>query len=145
MEISLSLCGKRKEIMKNITTRGAGPQDAKTYIEWLGAASEVNLVDPKVYSYPTCNTLVIEKNGSPVLMNSFHLVSMMEALAPKPGLPPLDEARALKSLFDTVKGASEMSGVKEVWFGCKDETLAKFVEGRRGFERIKFPMFRMQI
>lgn len=131
--------------MKNFTIRAAEPKDSSDYIDWLYSASDVNLVDTKVYSYPTCNTLVVEKNGEPVLMNSFHLVAMQEALAPKPGLPPMDEARALKILFDTVKGVAEATGVKEVWFGCKDETLVKFVEGRRGFERVPFPMFRVKI
>lgn len=131
--------------MKNITVRGAEPQDAKTYTDWLHAASGVNLVDPSVYSYPTCNTLVIEKNNEPILFNSFHLVTMLEALAPKPGLPPMDEARALKALFETVKGVAEVSNVKEVWFGCKDETLTKFLDGRGGFEKVPFQMFRMKI
>lgn len=130
--------------MKNITVRGAEAKDSQNYIDWLRAASDINLVDTSVYSYPTCNTLVVEKNGDPVLMNSFHLVAMVEALAPKPGLPPMDEARALKSLFDTVKGAAEMSGVKEVWFGCSDPRVEKFVE-RHGIERVNFPMFRMRI
>ena len=130
--------------MKNISVRAAEAGDSTKYIDWLHAAAGINLVDPAPYSYPTCNTIVVEKAGEPILMNSFHLVTMMEALAPKPGLPPMDEARALKSLFDTVKGAAEMSGVKEVWFGCSDPRVEKFVE-RHGVERIPFPMFRMRI
>ena len=130
--------------MQDFTVRAAEGKDTQTYVDWLQAASDINLVDKTVYSYPTCNTLVIEKSGDPVLMNSFHLVSMMEALAPKPGLPPRDEARALRALFDSVKGIAEVSAVKEVWFGCSDERVQRFAQ-RHGVERVNFPMFRMRI
>ncbi len=130
--------------MKNITVRPAKPEDAQMYFDWLKAASEINLVDPAAYSYPTCNTVVIEKDGDPVLMNSFHLTLMMEALAPKPGLPPMDEARALKTLFDSVKKVAEASGVKEIWFGCSDERVIRFAT-RHGIEQVKFPMLRMKL
>lgn len=130
--------------MKNITVRAAEPRDAERYADWLTAAADINLVDQAVYSYPTCNTVVVEKEGEPVLMNSFQLCIVMEALAPKPGLSPLDEARALKKLFDGIKAVAEASGIKEVLFGCKDPRVDKFVTGR-GFEKLTFPVYRAKI
>lgn len=120
------------------------------YSDWLTKASDINLVDEGVYKYPTCNTLVVEKRGQPVLVNSFHLVLMMEALAPKPGISKLTEAAALNSLFDEVKCVAEVSGVKEIWFGCKDERLRKFLisgdgKPRYGIEQVPFPMFRRRL
>lgn len=130
--------------MKKVTVRPAELRDASNYTKWLEAASDINLVDTAVYSYPTCNTLTVETAGEPVLMNSFHLVLMMEALAPKPGISPLTEARALKELFDGIKRLAAASGVKEIFFGCKDERLIKFIEGR-DFERLNYPVFRFKI
>lgn len=128
-----------------MSVRPAKPEDAVTYAEWLKASETINLVDRKVYEYPTCHTLVVvDKNDQPQLMNSFHAVLVMEALAPKPNLPPLQEARALNELFKKVKEAAEAAGIKEIIFGCKDERLAKFIEGR-GFERLSFPVFRFKL
>lgn len=127
-----------------MTVRAAQPEDAATYAAWLAEASNVNLVDRDVYEYPTCQTLVVEREGKPKLMNSFHAVIVMEALAPEPGITPLQEARALNELFEKVKQVARDAGVKEIMFGCKDETLAKFIEGR-GFRRVTFPMFGIKI
>lgn len=125
--------------------RDAEPKDAENYSKWLDAASGINLVDYGVYKYPTCNTLAVDdKNGDPALMNSFHLVLVMEALAPRPGLTPLQEARALKELFEAMKKIAKASGVREILFGCKDERVHKFIEGR-GFEKIDFPVFRFKV
>lgn len=126
-----------------MSIRAAQIDDAATYAAWLKEAQDINLVDRKVYEYPTCQTLVVERDG-PVLMNSFHAVLVMEALAPKRGLTPLQEARALNELFEKVKEVAKATGIKEIMFGCKDERLAKFIEGR-GFERLSFPVFRFKL
>lgn len=124
--------------------RNAQPEDAATYAEWLEASEGINLVDRKVYEYPTCQTLVVENNEQTQLMNSFHAVLVMEALAPRPGITPLQEARALNELFEKIKQVARDAGIKEIMFGCKDEQLGKFIEGR-GFERLNFPVFRFKI
>lgn len=127
-----------------MSIRNAQPEDAATYAEWLQASESINLVDRDVYTYPTCQTLVVEKDEQPQLMNSFHAVLVMEALAPKPGLTPLQEARALNELFEKVKQVAKDAGIKEIMFGCKDERLGKFIEGR-GFRRVTFPMFGIKL
>jgi len=124
--------------------RNVKHEDASTYVSWLKEAEHINLVDRKVYEYPTCQTLVVERNGEPQLINSFHAVLVMEALAPKPGLTPLQEARALNELFEKVKEVARSVGVKEIMFGCRDERLVKFIEGR-GFDRLNFPCFRFKL
>jgi hypothetical protein len=130
--------------MKNFSVRPAEPKDAAPYAAWLRAAAAINLVDAGVYSYPTCNTLVVEKDEAPVLINSFQAAIVMEALAPKPGLSPMDEARALKVLFDGVTRVAQASGVREVLFGCSDVRVENFVT-RHGWEKLNFPMFRAKI
>lgn len=128
--------------MKKFSIRTAEPQDAQNYMDWLKAAADINLVDTEVYSYPTCNTVVIEKGEEPVLMNSFHLVLVLEALAPKPGLSPKDEAIALRELYEGVRNLAAATGVREVYFACVDERLQKFIE-RKGFKRVHAPVYRM--
>lgn len=128
--------------MKKFSVRPAEPKDSQNYMDWLKAASDINLVDTRVYQYPTCNTVAVEKNGEPVLMNSFHAVLVMEALAPKPGLSTRDEAAALLKLYEAIRNVAEATGVREIWLACVDERVQKFIEGR-GFKRFHAPMFRM--
>jgi hypothetical protein len=124
--------------------RTAEPKDAQNYFDWLKAASGINLVETEVYTEPTCNTITIEKDGEPVLMNSFRLVLVQEALAPKPGLSPMDEARALKELFDGIKRVARATGIKEINFQCIDPTLEKFIL-RHGFTKSEVPVYKFKV
>lgn len=134
--------------------RPAEEKDAVTCAEWLAKASDINLVDRGVYTYPTTQTLVVERDGQPQLMNSFHAVIVMEALAPRPGITPMQEARALDELFEKIKQVAREAGIREVMFGCKDERLEKFLlekekknknRKKKGFERLNFPVFRVKL
>jgi hypothetical protein len=124
--------------------RTAEPKDAAKYVEWLKAASDKNLFEPEVYDEPTCNTITIEKDGEPVLMNSFRLVLVQEALAPKPGISPMDEARALKELFDGIKRVARATGIREINFQCIDPTLEKFIL-RHGFTKSEVPVYKFKV
>jgi len=124
--------------------RNAKPEDAATYASWLKDATHINLVDHGVYGYPTTQTLVVEHKEQPQLINSFHAVIVMEALAPRPGLSALREAWALNELFEKIKEKARAAGVKEIMFGCKDKRLEKFIK-ERGFEKLSFPVFRYKL
>lgn len=126
-----------------MTIRQAQAEDAEMYAAWLDNTKD-NLLDKDVYQYPTLQTLVVEKEGKPDLINSFHAVLVMEALAPRPGITPLQEARALNELFEKVKEVARGAGIKEVMFMCKDERLQQFIE-RRGFERLNHPCYRFKV
>lgn len=134
--------------------RAAQDKDAELYAEWLAKSSDINLVDRGVYTYPTAQHLVVERDGSRQLMNSIHAVLVMEALAPRPDITPMQEARALDELFEKVKEVAHAAGIKEIMFGCKDERLEKFLlekekknksRKKKGFERLNFPVFRVKL
>lgn len=129
--------------MPNLLVRGAEPKDAQTYADWLQATPS-NLYDPAVYKYPTTVTLVVEKNDEPQLMNSFQGAMVIEALAPKPGLSPLQEARALNQLFQAWRAIAAKTGIKEIYFTTADNRVGNFVEGR-GWERLKHPVYRCKL
>jgi hypothetical protein len=136
--------GEKTTVSKTFQGRTAEPRDAKNYYDWLLAASDKNLVETSVYSEPTTNTIVVEADGEPVLMNSFRLVLCMEALAPKPGVDPKDAARALRELYADIRRVAEATGIKEVLFQCVDPTLEKFIL-RKGFTKVTTPIFKMKV
>jgi len=134
--------------------RTAEPKDAQNYIDWLKAASHINLVSTECYSYPTCNTIVVDKDDEPVLMNSFHLVIQMEALAPKPGIESKDEARALKELYTSIRNVAKATGVREIFFTCADPKLIEFLDNqeknnekrnKKGFKRVKTSVYKYAV
>ena len=126
-----------------MTVRGAGPQDAQTYADWLQSTPS-NLYDPAVYQYPTCTTLVVEHKNEPVLMNSFQGTMTIESLAVRPGLSKLREAAALSELSEAWRKIAAETGIKEIYFTCADERVGQFVEGR-GWERLKTPVYRYKL
>jgi hypothetical protein len=130
--------------MKKMTVRDFEEKDSQKYADRLLAIANINLVDPSVYEYPTCRTLVVEKDGEQKLMNSFHLVIVQEALAPQPDISPKEHALALRALNDYLKKLARMSGVREIMFGCADPRVEKFAV-KHGFEKLPFPMFRMKV
>lgn len=130
--------------MKKSTVRIAEAKDAQNYFDWLKASSHLNLVETEVYSEPTCNTVVVEQDESPVLMTSFRLVMCVEALAPKPELSPKDEALALREMWAGIRKIADKSGIREIVFQCADQRLHKFIE-KRGFKVINTPIFKMKV
>lgn len=130
--------------MDNFTIRPAEPKDAGDYTDWLKGSSDINLVDWNVYGYPAINTLVVEQEAEPVLMTSAHPVLTVEALAPKPGLKPKDEARALKKLFEGLRNLAIASGIAEINFTCSDERVIRFAE-KHGLKRVTTPILKMVV
>jgi hypothetical protein len=130
--------------MKKMTVRDFGPQDAQKYADWLLAIANINLVDCGVYKYPRIAHLAVDKGDEQVLFNSTHPVLVQEALAPKPGLSPKDEALALRALNDALKDMARTLGFKEIWFECKDKRVIKFA-CKHGFEVLNFPVLRMKV
>lgn len=130
--------------MKRATVRPAVPEDAQNYSEWLQASAHINLMDKAVYTEPTLNTVVAELDGKPALMTSFRLVLCVEALAPKPGLTPKQEALALREMWAGIVRVAEASGIKEIVFQCVDQRLIRFIE-KRGFTKIATDVFRYKV
>jgi hypothetical protein len=93
--------------------RAAEPRDSHQYPDWL-QNTPGNLYDPKVYEYPTCTTLVAEDSRGPALTNSFQEILTIEALAPRPGLSPMQEAKALSKLFDAWRKIAQELGIREI-------------------------------
>ena len=127
----------------NLRIRPAEPKDSQEYSEWL-RGTEGNLVDYGVYSYPTTTTLVVESEDGPELMNSFQLVIVPEALATKPGLSPMREARALKLLNTAWENVAQNLGIREIYFNCADSNLGEFVS-RHGWEKLQHPVYRRKL
>lgn len=130
--------------MKKQSVRLAKPEDAQKYAEWLKSDAKINCVDPATVNYRSSFTAVVEQNEEPVMMQTAHPVLMLEALAPKPGLPPKESARAINEMFEAMKRVARSYGIKEIYFASSHEPLQKMVE-KRGCKRVTIPVYRFTL
>jgi len=135
--------------MKQIFVRFAEERDAERFDAWVKLAQEINLFDAAVMKYPTTKTLVAEipENGQPadeLLYMPYQTALMMESLAPKPGIEPINQALALREITKAMALLASQAGIKELYFGCKDERVVKFAEAH-GWEVLQWKMLRMKV
>jgi hypothetical protein len=129
--------------LKQVYVRFANQADAPQFSEWVTAAREINLFDPAVMDYPTTRTLVAH-NGEPLLYMPVQQVLMMESLAPKPGLTPIEEGLALREITKAVALLGSQASIRESYFLCKDERVVKF-GAAHGYELLPWKTMRMRL
>jgi hypothetical protein len=125
--------------MSKFQARTATPEDAENYVKWLEDDRKVTVVDKDVYAYPTCNTVVVERDGEVILIDSFHIVMivddkfavrgipMCEALALRPGLSDADKVESLRELYDALSKICTGLGLHEIWCQTSDPRFAGFL------------------
>lgn len=128
--------------MKQLKIRYITQEDQKTFLEWVNTTAQ-NLYDPDILKYPTLKVLC-SYNGYPVAYMPFQQTLMLESLAVKPNVSPIETGQAFR---DLVKGAELHAsglGIKEIAFLCKDEQVISIAENH-GFERLPWPLLRMKL
>jgi|SRR5579871_2124398 len=128
--------------MKQVWVRPAEPKDAQQFVEWANHSKEINLFDPDVMTYPTTVTLLAHTD-EPLMYMPFQAAVVMESLAPRPGLSPLEEALALREITKHVVHLGRVGGFREAYFICKDERVVEFAK-KHGFEEIPHKVMRLK-
>ncbi len=131
------------------------PEDAANYIAWLKDAQKVTSVDYEVYGYPALITLVVQNDGTPVIMISFHpvlsideqfrtqTVLMFETLAIRPGADKKDIMDSLCELASGVRNICLNLGYKEIRFQSSAPSFQKMMQ-YNGFEQLS-PMMKRKV
>lgn len=117
--------------MKQLKIRYITQEDQKTFLEWVNTTAQ-NLYDPDILKYPTLKVLC-SYNGHPVAYMPFQQTLMLESLAVKPNVSPIETGQAFR---DLVKGAELHAsglGIKEMYMACKDYRVIKVAEAH-GFD-----------
>lgn len=130
--------------MKQTWVRPAELKDAEQLALWSVANVEKNELDPAVLRYPQTSVLVAH-DGKPVTFMPVQLVAMIESLASRPGVTPLQLADALKELLKTVVFLSKKQGVHEVYFLGTDEAVTRMAQRHAGFEELPWKAYRLKI
>lgn len=121
--------------------------DRDPFVKWVFDTPNNMFSDTSVINYPTTNTILIEDDGKPVFFGPFHCCMVLESLAPKPGLTPLEMARVLKKFQEGVENICRATRIKEIYFVCRDNSLADFVAKHKdaGATEPKYKEFNSQM
>lgn len=130
--------------MKEHKLRFMSKDDQPRFLEFFNATPE-NLCDPDILSYPSLRVLCAydDQSGAEAFLPQQD-VTMLESLAVKPGLSPLDAAKAFKDLVKASEVVASSKGHKEMYFVCKDENVIGMAK-RHGFEELPWKVCRMKL
>lgn len=110
--------------------------DARDFCEYVWSMKPLNLFDREVLTYPRTVMLRAKNEEGNQLFIPLQSVLMYDSIAPRPGLSPMAEARALSKIGEVVDQAAQDSGVAEVYFFCRDDRVADLCS-RHGYEEIR--------
>lgn len=116
-----------------ITIRQAEAKDGPQFVEFATNTAD-NLFDPDIVTYPSLQTLAVDKDGETISYVPFHPVVVIESLAHKPGITPRENAVGLRRAQDTIEEIAKKYGIAEVWWECFDPSLIAFAE-RHGYKK----------
>ena len=117
------------------------PEDHGRFIELVNNTPG-NLWDPGILKYPTLR--ILHSYGGPSVFLPMQQVLMLESLAVEQSGSAMENAQAFKDLVKGAEQHASASGIRELWFTCRDEGVLKVAEGH-GFERIEWPVVRMKL
>ena len=110
--------------------------DARDFIEYVWSMRSLNMFDKDVLTYPRTVMLRARNEEGNQLFVPLQSVLMYDSIAPRPGLSPMAEARALSKIGEVVDQAAQHSGTREVYFFCRDDRVADLC-ARHGYEEIQ--------
>ena len=111
-------------------------QDARDFCEYVWSMHGLNMFQPEVLTYPRAVMLRARNEEGNQLFIPLQSVLMYDSIAPRPGLSPMAEARALSKIGEVVDQAAQHSGTREVYFFCRDDRVADLC-ARHGYEEIQ--------
>lgn len=127
--------------MKKITAEvlpvgSLSDSDKSQFMEWVWGMMPLNMFQPEMLGYPRTVMCKAGTEDETMLFVPLQSVLMFDAIAPKPGLTPRQEAMCLWRVGEAVDEAARDSGHREVFFFCRDDRVADIC-ARHGFEEIK--------
>jgi len=118
--------------MKQLKVRCSQPADAAILREWL-ESTQNNLFDNDILHYPTLEVACSYDESGPAAYLPWQQVLMLESLAVRPGLAPIQAAQSFRDLVKATEFVASVKGIREVYFVCKDQDVVKVAKGH-GFD-----------
>ena len=126
---------KIKAVIKAL--KDLSQEDISNFKTWVWRLRTLNMFEPKVLAAPRTVMCKAEtEDGEALLYMPLQPVLMYDAIAPKEGLTPRQEAYSLFKINEAVEHMAKSIGYQELYFICRDDTVSDLCV-RNGFTEIK--------
>lgn len=126
-----------------VYVRPAKPDDSKAFLDW-SLETPNNEFDPQVARTPTTIVLCAYDKDGPLAYQPVQKVFMMDSFAHRPGNTHLQNAEALKNLFQATVTEAHCQGVNEIYFLSTEPGTDKLTKNH-AFEELPYRVFRVKL
>ena len=130
--------------MKHIFVRPAAAKDNRNFLDWSLAGKD-NGFDPDVPLYGTTVTWAAFNEDGVVAYLPMQTSLVLESLAAKPGITPLEIATVFREMVQTAVTQCYIKGVGEIMFIATNDETVRFAEGSKVFTRVEYPVFKLKV
>ena len=114
------------------------------YFLWAEENADKNEFDPAVALFPSSTTWCAYDKDGPLAYQTLQQPIMLESLAPRPGLTPVQVASCLKELTQNAVTFAHSRGSGEIYFLASDDSTAEFAANHI-FEKVDMSVYRVKL
>jgi hypothetical protein len=129
--------------LSNTWVRPFNKKEIPLLERWLKSTPR-NLVDWRVFSYPTIKILTAIKRKMITAFLPTQVALVLESLAIRPENSATDTADALGQLVRSATLLAHEKGIREIILGIGDPSTEAFAI-RHGFSKLDFPVYRLRL
>lgn len=126
---------------RHVFVRIARKEDASDFVKWV-LANKGNAFNSRII--PQTIVLCAFNRKRKILFMPVQRPFMLESIAPNPDATDLEKAIAMKEIVQAVVFEAFKSGVDEIYFLSSEPLAAEFAS-QHGFEKLDFPVYRLNI
>jgi hypothetical protein len=130
--------------MNRVYVRPIQPDEATTFFSWAVENADKSEFDPAVALFPSSSTWCAYDKTGPLAYQTLQQPIMLESLAPRPGLSPVQISLCLKELTKNAITQGSIKGAGEIYFLGMDEDTNQFAENHI-FEEVNMKIFRLKL
>jgi hypothetical protein len=114
------------------------------FLSWAIENEDKSKFDPATPLYKSSTTWCAYDNTGPLAYQTIQRPIMLESLAPRPGLSPIQISSLLKELTQNAVTFAHTTGAGEIYFLGSDSDTDTFASNKI-FEKVDMPVYRVKL
>lgn len=130
--------------MNRVYVRPIEPEESQQFFDWAKENEDKSQFDPAVPLFKSSTTWCAYDKTGPLAYQTFQRPLMLESLAPRPGLSPIQTSFLLKELTQMAISQAHCGGAGELYFLGTDADTDAFATNKI-FEELPFRVYRVRL
>lgn len=130
--------------MNRVYVRPIEPGEADIFYSWAVENEDKSKFDPATPLYKSSTTWCAYDSTGPLAYQTIQRPIMLESLAPRPGLSPIQISSLLKELTKNAITFAHTTGAGEVYFLGTDDDTDQFASNKI-FEQLPYKIYRVKL